>query len=92
MEQIEIFLKEADILSYIIEKSNFMIARLEGNDELQQEYTEQLKPTLDEYKSTIQALKFLFEEYFDWEKRTISVRNLRYRRLYTQLCKQEVKV
>ena len=91
VEQIEVYIHDAELLSYTIQKSNFMIDRLEGNDELQQHYIEQLKPTVDEYKQTIKALEFLFKEYFNWEKKNKKTRNLRYRRLYKMVLKDLVK-
>jgi hypothetical protein len=91
VEHIETYVHEAELLTHVIEKSNFMIDRLEGNPELQQHYSEQLMPTIQEYRQTIQALKFLFEEYFLWEKKNSSTRNLRYRRLYRMVLKELIK-
>jgi hypothetical protein len=79
--QIEEYLYEADILSEMIQKSNFMIEKLEGRPDLQALYIEELKPIIDEYLNTLKALNFLFKEYFEWEKKNRTTRNLRYRRL-----------
>lgn len=85
--QIESYIHEADILSHVITKSNFMIDKLEGRPDLQEPYFEEIKPILEEYVNTIKALRFLFEEYFEQEKKIQNTRNLRYRRLYTLLLK-----
>lgn len=91
VENIEQYVHEAELLSHTIEKCNFMISRLEGDQEMQKFYTEQLTPTLDEYRQLVKALKFLFEEYFAWEKKNFKTRNLRYRRLYKLVIKDSVK-
>lgn len=82
IDQIEEYIKEAGLLSDIIEKSNFMIDRLTGNDELQNHYIQELAPTIAEYRTTIKSLEILFQQYFAWERKIKKTRNLRYRRLH----------
>lgn len=86
-EQIEAYIFDADILSHIITKSNFVIDKLNGRPDLQEPYLDELEPVVEEYVNTIKALKFLFEEYFVWEKKVQPTRNLRYRRLYALISK-----
>lgn len=86
-EQIEKYLHEADLLSHTITNANFMIDKLEGRPDLQDGYIDELKPIILEYLHTIKALRFLFEEYFVWEKKIVNTRNLRYRRLYSLILK-----
>lgn len=82
IEQIEEYVYEARLLSHIIEKSNYVIDGLEGEPELKIYYIKQLQPTIEEYRGYLKALKFLFDEYFKWEKLNSKTRNLRYKRLY----------
>jgi hypothetical protein len=89
--QIETYIYEADILSSMIQKANSVIDRLEGRPDLQNSYNEELKPVIEEYLNTIKALNFLFEEYFEWEKKIQSTRNLRYRRLHKLILKDLAK-
>lgn len=81
ISQIEGYIHEADTLSSMIEKSNFMIERLDGRPDLQKPYIDELREIVSEYLSTIKALSFLFKEYFEWERKIKKTRNLRYRRL-----------
>lgn len=87
IDEIEGYIKECELLSYTIEKSNFMIDAIGDEPELRKHYIDQLKPTIDEYKMNLKALEFLFNEYFDWEKKNKKTRNLRYRRLYNLVTK-----
>lgn len=83
LNQIEDYIRESDLLSQMITNSNFMIDRLEGRPDLQESYLDEVEPIIEDYLNTIKALRFLFEEYFDWERKNKTVRNLRYRRLYS---------
>jgi len=90
-DQIESYLYEADLCSNIIQWSNYVIDKLEGRPDLQEVYIDELKPIIEEYLQTIKALQFLFEEYFVWERKIQSTRNLRYRRLYKLILKDLAK-
>lgn len=82
INQIENYIEEAGLLSDMIQKSNFMVDKLEGRPDLQDTYLEELEPIIHEYLDTLRALRTLFEEYFEWEKKVQPTRNLRYRRYY----------
>lgn len=81
-EQIEFYIGEADCLSGIIQRSNYVIDRMEGTPDLQEVYEDELMPIIQEYLGVIRILESLFESYFETERQTDKIRNLRYRRLY----------
>lgn len=91
INQIENYITEAGLLTNIITQSNFMIDKLDGRPDLQEPYYEEIEPIIHEYLDTIKALKFLFEEYFDWEKKIQNTRNLRYRRYYSLIVQDLAK-